>query len=51
MRLYPKFYTTWERSNIQSIGDEDQTFAELLSTIGSWTVALATIEEFVAFLA
>ncbi|MHA1650293.1 MAG: hypothetical protein ACTSYB_08870 [Candidatus Helarchaeota archaeon] len=50
-KLYPHFYTTWERRKYHSIGGEDQTFAELLCTIGSWTVALATLEEFVAFLA
>ncbi|MHA1650408.1 MAG: hypothetical protein ACTSYB_09445 [Candidatus Helarchaeota archaeon] len=50
-KLYPKFYMTWERRKYQSIGGEHQTFAELLCTIGSWTVALATLEEFVAFLA
>ncbi len=50
-KLYPHFYTTWERRKYHSIGCEDQTFAELLCTIGSWTVALATLEEFAAFLA
>ncbi len=50
-KIYPKFYTTWERRKYQSVGGEHQTFAELLSTIGSWTVALATLEEFMAFLA
>jgi len=49
-KLYPKFYTTWERRKYQSIGGEHQTFGELLSTIGSWSVALATLEEFIAFL-
>ena len=50
-KLYPKFYMTWERRKYQSLGGEHQIFAELLCTIGSWTVALATLEEFVAFLA
>ncbi|MHA1651755.1 MAG: hypothetical protein ACTSYB_16300 [Candidatus Helarchaeota archaeon] len=50
-KLYPNFYTIWERRKYQSVGGEHQTFAELLCTIGSWTVALATLEEFVAFLA
>ena len=48
-KLYPKFYTTWDRRKDQSIGGEHQIFAELLSTIGSWTAALATLEEFIAF--
>jgi len=48
-KLYPKFYTTWDRRKDQSIGGDHQTFAELLSTIGSWTAALATLEEFIAY--
>ena len=50
-KLYPNFYTTWERRKYQSVGGEHQSFAKLLCTIGSWTIALATLEEFVAFLA
>ncbi len=50
-KIYQKFYMTWDRRKYQNIGGEHQIFAELLSTIGSWTVALATLEEFMAFLA
>jgi len=50
-KLYPQFYVTWERRKYQSMGGEHQTFSELLSTIGSWSVALATLEEFIALYA
>ena len=48
-KIYPKFYMTWERRKTQTIGDDSQIFAELLTTIGSWSVALATIEDFFEF--
>jgi len=45
-KIYPKFYMTWERRRKESFGGEHQVFDETLSSIGSWTVALATIEDF-----
>jgi hypothetical protein len=44
--MYPAFYLTWERRRKESFGGEHQIFDETISSIGSWTVALATIEEF-----
>jgi len=49
-KIHPKFHTTWERRKTQSIGGESQIFAELLTTIGSWSVALATIEDYSGFI-
>ena len=40
---------TWERRKTQTIGGDSQIFAELLTTIGSWSVALTTIEDFFEF--
>jgi len=37
---------SWERRTKISFGGDYQIFDELLSTIGSWTVALATVEDF-----
>ena len=48
-KIYSKFHTTWERRRTQSIGGDSQIFAELLTTIGSWSVALATIEDYFTF--
>ena len=45
-KVYPQFYTTWERRTYISFGGEYQILDELLTSIGSWTVALATIEDF-----
>ena len=50
-KLHPQFYTTWERRTKISFGGDHQIFEELLSTIGSWTVALATIEDFFSLVA
>ncbi len=47
-KMYPAFYLTWERGRKESFGGEYQIFDETISSIGSWTVALATIEEFFA---
>ncbi len=49
-KVYPRFYTTWERRTYISFGGEHQILDELLTSIGSWTVALATIEDFWALL-
>jgi hypothetical protein len=45
-KVHPRFYTTWERRTRISFGGEHQILDELLTSIGSWTVALATIEDF-----
>ena len=45
-KIHPKFYLTWERRRKISFGGDHQIFDELLTTIGSWTVALATVEDF-----
>ena len=50
-KLSPQFYTTWERRTKISFGGDHQIFDELLSTISSWTVALATIEDFFSLVA
>jgi hypothetical protein len=49
-KIYPRFYITWERRRKESFGGEHQIFDETLSSIGSWTVALATIEDFFALI-
>ncbi|MHA1360530.1 MAG: hypothetical protein ACTSRC_20610 [Candidatus Helarchaeota archaeon] len=46
-RLHPKFYVTWERRLKLSLGGEFRDLDGLLSTIGSWSLALATLEDFV----
>ncbi|MHA1649293.1 MAG: hypothetical protein ACTSYB_03785, partial [Candidatus Helarchaeota archaeon] len=48
-RLWSKFYQCWDYRRKISIGGEHRIFAGLLSSIGSWTVALATIEDFIEF--
>jgi len=45
-KVHPRFYTTWERRTYISFGGEHQILDELLTSIGSWTVALATIEDY-----
>ncbi|HUY00611.1 MAG TPA: hypothetical protein VMV49_13715 [Candidatus Deferrimicrobium sp.] len=45
-RIYAHFCVSWDRRRKKSIGGDNQIFDEILSTIGSWTVALATIEDF-----
>jgi len=45
-KFSPKFYTLWERRQKLSIGGDYQILDALLSLIGSWTVALALIEDF-----
>jgi hypothetical protein len=49
-KVHRQFYTTWERRIRISFGGEHQILDELLTSIGSWTVALATIEDFFALL-
>jgi len=49
-RVYRQFYNTWERRTQISFGGEHQILDELLTSIGSWTVALATVEDFFALL-
>ena len=44
-RVRPKFYDTWDQRVIQSIGGEDQVLDSVFSRIGSWSMALAIIEE------
>jgi hypothetical protein len=50
-KVYPQFYKSWERRTKISFGGDHQIFEEVLSTIGSWTVALATIEDFFSMVA
>ena len=45
-RVHLKFNVTWDRRLKQSIGGNHQVLSNLLSHIGSWSTALATIEEF-----
>ncbi|NVM53972.1 MAG: hypothetical protein HWN66_09755, partial [Candidatus Helarchaeota archaeon] len=45
-RVHPKFYTTWERRTKPSIGGDVRELNGFLSCIGSWSTALATIEDF-----
>ncbi|MHA1360522.1 MAG: hypothetical protein ACTSQI_19430 [Candidatus Helarchaeota archaeon] len=47
-RLHPKFYITWERRLKLSVGGEFRDLDGLLSTISSWSLALATLEDFYA---
>ena len=45
-RVRPKFYETWERRTEPSLGGENRILSSLLLHIGSWSAALAIIEEF-----
>jgi len=45
-KLYPRFSLTWMRRRKESIGGDPQILNGLLTTIGSWTVALALLEDF-----
>ena len=47
----PKFFISWERRQKPSIGDDSQVLDALLCRIGSWTVALAFLEDFQALVA
>jgi hypothetical protein len=49
-RVHRHFYTTWERRTRISFGGEHQILDELLASIGSWTVALATVDDFFVLL-
>ena len=49
-KVHHQFYTSWERRTRISFGGEHQILDELLTSIGSWTVALATIEDFFTLL-
>jgi hypothetical protein len=44
----PSTWTLLPNCQKESFGGEYQIFDETISSIGSWTVALATIEEFFA---
>ncbi|MHC1591572.1 MAG: hypothetical protein ACXQS8_05760, partial [Candidatus Helarchaeales archaeon] len=44
-RVHPQFHQTWKRRTIKSIGGESQLLESILSRIGSWSAALATIED------
>ncbi|MHA1131280.1 MAG: hypothetical protein ACTSQQ_10795 [Candidatus Helarchaeota archaeon] len=45
-RLHPKFYITWVRQLKLSVGGEFRDLDGFLSTISSWSLALATLEDF-----
>ncbi|NVM53919.1 MAG: hypothetical protein HWN66_09470 [Candidatus Helarchaeota archaeon] len=49
-KVYSKFYTSWECRRKLSFGGDHKIFDELLTTIGSWTTALAAIEDFFQFI-
>ena len=44
-RVHLKFHETWDRRLKQSIGGKNQVLNNLLSRIGSWSAALALMEE------
>jgi hypothetical protein len=50
-KFSPKFHTLWERRQKVSIGGDYKILDALLSLIGSWTVALAFLEDFQALTA
>ncbi|MHA1277852.1 MAG: hypothetical protein ACTSQ8_11735 [Candidatus Helarchaeota archaeon] len=49
-RIWPKFSQGWDYRVKQSIGGEHRDLAGILTSIQSWTVALATIEDFYEFI-
>ena len=49
-RVWDKFHMTWRRRRRISIGGDQRVLDGLLSSIGSWTMALTTIEDFVNLL-
>lgn len=48
-RIWPKFHHTWDYRVKLSIGGDHRILAGILSSIGSWTTALATMEDFQEF--
>jgi len=49
-RIWPKFYHSWDYRKEMSLGGDFRVLAGLFSSIGSWSVALASIEDFHEFL-
>jgi len=47
----PSFSISWDGRQKLSIGGDNQVLDALLSRIGSWTVALALLEDFQALIA
>ncbi len=45
-KLYPKFFLSWERRRKISLEGDYKIFSEILTSISSWSTALATIEDF-----
>ena len=45
-KMYPQFHKTWDRRRKLSLGGDYRIFDEMLSTISSWSAALATLEDF-----
>ena len=45
-RLHPTFHLSWERRVKLSIGGDFRALSGILTSIRSWTVALASIEDF-----
>ncbi|MFX1293336.1 MAG: hypothetical protein ACFFD2_00560 [Promethearchaeota archaeon] len=45
-RIYPKFYNSWDYRKKLSLGGDYRILSGIFSFIGSWTVALALIEDF-----
>lgn len=46
MRVYTRFSTSWERRRALIFGGDYRVLAGILSSIRSWSVALAVLEEF-----
>ncbi len=49
-RLWPNFYHSWDYRKEMSLGGDYRILGGLLSSISSWSVALASIEDFQEFL-
>ncbi len=46
MRVYARFSTSWDRRRELTFGGDYRILAGILSSIGSWSAALAVIEDF-----
>ncbi|MHA1356722.1 MAG: hypothetical protein ACTSRC_01270 [Candidatus Helarchaeota archaeon] len=45
-RVYAHFFRSWERRRVPVFGGDYRVLSGILSSIGSWSTALATIEDF-----
>ncbi len=48
-RLWPKFYRSWDYRKKMSLGGDYRVLGGLFSSISSWSVALASLEDFQEF--